>query len=339
MNRTVFKVKAPSTLKGLQQKQEAIPELQENELRIQVRAIGLNFADIFAIHGMYSATPKEEFIPGLEFSGVVMATGNKKMKYKVGDRVFGVTRFGAYADHLHVNEFEIYPLPKTWSFEEGAALPAQTLTAYYALYVLGNLQKNDAVLIHSMAGGVGIRALEMVKKQKAIAIGTVGNPQKIEHLRAFLPDLVVSRTENWATKVQEFCRHHNISISHCLESIGGDVYKQSYELLGRNSKMIVFGSASLNPQSISDVLLLPFRYWRRPILDPLSMISENKSVMGFNLIWMWDKIEEFPKYMDQIFKMNLSKPIVGKIFSFTQMHQAIEHLKSGSSIGKVIVRI
>ena len=173
MNRTVYRLKA-GNLKAMQAQEEGIPSLGENEVSIAIRAIGLNFADVFAIWGLYKATPKEAFIPGLEYAGEIVAVGSQVTDRKVGDKVMGVTRFGAYATHVNIDYRYVIPLPSDWTFEEGAGYLVQVLTAYYGLVELGNLKEKDCVLIHSAAGGVGIWANRIVKAYKGYTIGTVG---------------------------------------------------------------------------------------------------------------------------------------------------------------------
>lgn len=173
------------------------------EVQVRVEAIGLNFADIFAIQGLYSATPKGPFIPGLEFSGEIMATGEKVQTWQPGDRVMGVTRFGGYVSHLNLNERYVMPLPASWNYEEGAGFLVQGLTAYYALKELGNVKPGQTVLIHSAAGGVGLLANRICKKLGVYTIGTVGRPDKVTFLQeADAYDAIILRDRHFPEKLQ-----------------------------------------------------------------------------------------------------------------------------------------
>ena len=131
-------------------------EVLDDMLLIQVECIGLNFADIFACQGLYSATPQGGFVPGLEFSGTVLKVGKSVTAHREGDRVMGVTRFGAFTTHLVCKAAFLRPLPAGWGFEEGAAFLCTALTAWYGLVKLGALAKDHTVLVHSAAGGVGL---------------------------------------------------------------------------------------------------------------------------------------------------------------------------------------
>jgi len=151
MNRFVHRIAKAGSLDDLKMISEDLAEPSDREVTVEVKAVGLNFADVFALVGLYSATPKGSFIPGLEFSGNILKIGKSITNFKVGDKVMGVTRFGGYASHLNIDTSYIYYLPKNWSYSEGAGFIAQALTAYYALIPLGNIQEGSTVLIHSAA--------------------------------------------------------------------------------------------------------------------------------------------------------------------------------------------
>jgi len=129
MEYTCYSLKA-GNLKNLQQKSGLLAALGPQEVSVKVKSIGLNFADVFAIWGLYSATPKGEFTPGLEFAGEVVAIGKEVTQVSLGDRVMGVTRFGGYSTALNSDQRYLIPLPADWSYPEGAAYLVQVLTAY-----------------------------------------------------------------------------------------------------------------------------------------------------------------------------------------------------------------
>jgi len=139
---TVWETPKAGSLANLVQKQRPLPPLSAGHVRVQIHAVGLNFADIFALTGLYSATPEGAFTPGLEFAGTVIDTGtdsgNIDSAFQVGDRVMGVTRFGGYCSIIDSEPDYLIPLPDDWSFAEGAAFPAQTLTAWYRSRLAGH---------------------------------------------------------------------------------------------------------------------------------------------------------------------------------------------------------
>ena len=183
MKRKSYRIKKAGSLGNLKLVEEDFPKPTSYEVTIEVKAIGLNFADLFAIQGLYSATPKGSFVPGLEYSGVIINKGTDVTDFELNDKVMGVIGFGAYTTFLNIDHQYVQKLPDEWTFEEGAAFTVQSLTAYYALIELGNIKTNDTVLVHSAAGGVGIYANRIAKKFSAYTIGSVGSNMKVGFLK------------------------------------------------------------------------------------------------------------------------------------------------------------
>ncbi|MBK6606585.1 MAG: zinc-binding dehydrogenase [Leptospiraceae bacterium] len=335
MNRLVHRTHKAGSLDDLKLITEDLPDPKDDEVTIEVKAVGLNFADVFALVGLYSATPKGSFVPGLEFSGNVVKLGKNVTRFNIGDKIMGVTRFGGYATHLNIGSAYIYNLPSTWSYAEGAGFIAQSLTAYYALFPLGNLQEGNTVLIHSAAGGVGIYANRIAKKYKAYTIGSIGNANKIETLQKEGYDDYIVRDKNFYKNLQDKLKGRNLNL--VLECIGGKIFEDSFKSLAPAGRIVVYGSANFAPESDSpNIFKLGYQYLTRPKIDPLSMISSNKSLLAFNLIWLWDKIEELSLMLEKILEMQLSPPLIGKTFPFANALDALHYFKSGKSVGKVI---
>lgn len=208
MKRKSYRITKVGSLKNLRLAEEEIDSPEDNEVCIEVKAIGLNFADVFTIFGLYKAAPKRDFIPGLEFSGIVIDRGKGVTDLDVSDRIMGSVRFGSYTTHLNIDSTYVMKMPDNWSFEEGASFIVQALTAYYALVRLGNLAKTQVfasqqiVLIHSAAGGVGIYANRIAKKFSAYTIGTIGSPSKIDLLRSEGYDEVIVRNSNFRKRAR-----------------------------------------------------------------------------------------------------------------------------------------
>jgi NADPH:quinone reductase-like Zn-dependent oxidoreductase len=338
MNREVYRVIKPGSLHGLSRREEELSSPNEDEVTVQIRAIGLNFADVFSVFGLYSATPKGTFIPGLEYAGVIIAKGKNVNEFKEGDFIYGTTRFGAYATHLNINKDYVYPLPKDWSFAQGAAFPVQALTAYYALIPLGNIQKSQTVLIHSGAGGVGLLANQIAKKWNARTIALIGNESK-QHIieKAGYDDYIV-RSPNFKSDLERILSGKRLDI--VLECTGGQYFQDSYNLLSPMGRLITYGSAVFTPTSSQrNWFRIAYQYLMRPKIDPLSMISENKSVMGFNLIWLWNEIDVLKKHFDGLRELNLSPQVIGDTFSFENLTDALEKFQKGTTIGKIIINV
>jgi NADPH:quinone reductase-like Zn-dependent oxidoreductase len=309
------------------------------EVCVKVKAIGLNFSDVFAMQGLYSATPAGSFIPGLEFSGEIVAVGEEVEGWKPGDKVMGATKFGGYVSHLNIHHRYVIPLPPGWNFEEGAGFLVQGLTAFYALTELGNLQKAKTVLIHSAAGGVGIMANRICKKFGAYTIGTVGSAKKVNFLlNEEGYDEVIVRDNDFYEKLLNALGGRPLDL--VMECIGGEILKQGWKAMAPMGRMVAYGSASFTSHgSAPNYPMLFWKYLRRPKIDPLRLPTQNKSLLGFNLIYLYEQTDMMHDMLNQLQALQLEPQHIGHVFDFTEMHNAIRLFQKGDTIGKVVVRI
>lgn len=336
--RQVYNIRKAGDIRRLKTEERPMPSPGAGEVLVEVRAIGLNFADIFAILGLYSATPEGSFIPGLEYSGVVLATGQGVTRYREGDKIMGVTRFGGYASHLTIDQAYIRPLPEGWSFGEGAAFLVQALTAWYGLYTLGRLQKGETVLIHSAAGGVGIQANRMAQRRGAYTIGTVGSKDKLEVLRSEGYQKGLVRSRNFGKDLDKALDGRPLNL--VMECIGGHIFTAGWKRLAPQGRMVVYGSARYGDTSNRpNWLRLVYMYLTRPKIDPQKMIEANKSLHGFNLIWLYDQQKLMAEILEDMAAMKLPPPLIGHEFTFDQLPEAIKLFQSGKTTGKVIINV
>lgn len=356
---------------------------------VSTRAIGLNFADIFCLLGLYSAANEgrgtnEFFCPGLEYAGVIVddPTGN----YSPGQRVLGFTRFGALADQVQVPPHFLYPLPDHWTFSQGAGFLVQSLTAWHGLVEVGGMplvpngQKYIA-LIHSAAGGVGLWASEVAARRGALVIGLVGSNDKVKAFedrilplspqsramirgeegtfRTRLATLLSEIHKNTGNVIPddippkkhlEYLRNSGNGIDIVMESLGGKYFTDSFEALNRGGSLVTFGSTSyVSPGLSINKIRLIWRYLTRPQIDPGTLTSRNIRLAGFNLIYLTDKSEDLRRELrDLIHCLNgsgeiasldgVTPPLIGEKFNFrTETIEALERLKGGQTVGKVVL--
>jgi len=364
MTRQSYRINRTGALSNLHCIAEPVPPLGANDVLIEVRAIGLNFADIFAIFGLYSATPKGSFIPGLEYAGVVLERGQNVSHIALGERVMGAIRFGAYTTHVVVDASYVQPIPEGWSFSEGAAFLVQSLTAYYALKHLGGLEQFGAfseqpaptVLIHSAAGGVGLLAHRIAKTMmqgRVTTIGTIGSAAKSDLLKREGYDHVIVRSggstsssaSSSASSAERFRAELQAALDGrplhlILDSLGGSIMRVGYETLAPAGRMVCFGSAHLAFQgNRPNYPKLLWKYLQRPRFDPLAMIEQNKGILGFNLIYLWENLPLLHQMVNELALMRLPKPFVGHVFPFERLPEALTTFQSGNTTGKVVVTL
>ena len=335
MNRNVWRTSKAGAIDRLALIEEEMGILEKNHVRIKVHTVGLNFADIFALTGLYSATPEGSFIPGLEYCGEIIEVGDGVSSYHLGQKVMGVTRFGGYASHIDTTIEFITPLPETWSYEQGASYLVQTLTAYYALTELGNLKPKQNIFIQSAAGGVGLQAMKLVQALNATPIGCVGSSAKKAFLAEQGFDQVIVRDELFKAKVAELPMFNQV-----LDGVGGEIQKICFDHLSPMGRLIVFGAAEFTPgKNRPNYLSAAWKYLTRPKYDVMDMISTNKSVMAFNLIWLWEQVEYLNTLLHEMQQIDIAPPHVGHVFMFENALDAIECLRQGNNLGKVILKV
>jgi NADPH:quinone reductase-like Zn-dependent oxidoreductase len=348
-HREVWRMARAGSLARLARVSEPLPPPGPGEARVRVEAVGLNFADVFACLGLYSATPEGSFVPGLECTGVVEALGPPGAagvpRVAVGDRVMAVTRFGGYATALNLDARLLHPLPEGWTFAEGAAFPVQALTAWYALCVLAPVGSGATVLVHSAAGGVGLHALEIVRALGGRAIATVGSDRKRDFLvaeRGLAAGAVVVRDRRrFGAQLDAALAAVGASgLDVVLDAVMGPFFRPAFERLRPEGRHLVFGAADfMSSGSRPNPLKLAWRWLTRPRVDPLAMVSDNRAVMGFNLIWLWSEIDRLPGAYEALARLDARRPHVGARLPFARAPEALRLLQRGATEGKVVLEV
>jgi NADPH:quinone reductase-like Zn-dependent oxidoreductase len=213
----------------LQVEQRPDPRVGPGEVRIAVRAAGINFADMMARAGVYPDAPSPPCVIGYEVAGEVESVGAGVDSPSEGDRVIAVTRFGGYAERVTVPQGQTFELPDDVSFEQGAAFPVNYGTAYAALVIMGGLREGDRVLVHAAGGGVGIAATQIAKARGAEVFGTA-SASKHDAIRAQGVDHPIDyRTRDFADEVRRITG--DVGVDVILDALGPESFRKDYRLL------------------------------------------------------------------------------------------------------------
>jgi len=345
-HRAAWRIDRAGSLERLRLVEEPLDPPGPGEARVAIRAVGLNFADVFACLGLYSATPRGSFVPGLEAAGTVEALGPPipgRPAPAVGDRVIVLTRFGGYATAVNADTRYLAPIPPGWSFEVGAAFPVQALTAWYGLLRLGAARAGSVVLVQSAAGGVGLQALAVLARLGAHPIGVVGSAAKIDFLAAhhgLAPAQLVLR------EPRGYARGLDAALAACgargfdivFDAVLGDWFRPAFARLAPEGRYVLYGAADFMPTGTRrGWTRLAWRWLRRPRLDPLEMISLNRGLLAFNLIWLWESVERVPEAYAALAALELPAPHIGSRHPFAAAPAALLELKSGRTVGKCVL--
>ena len=328
-----------------QLKLEEFPDLTpaETEVVVEVKAFGVNYADIIIRWGLYESAKQMvgwPITPGFEFSGIVKSIGHSVTKFKPGDKVFGISLFNAYASEVKVPAHQIYTLPAELTFEQAAGIPAVYLTAYHALFQNVVVRPGMKALIHSAAGGVGSALVQLCRIAGITTIGVVGSAHKVASLKGLGCDHIIDKSsEDLWKKVEEFAP---AGVDLCFDANGVSTLKQSYQHLATCGKLVSYGAHSMFPKTGGRVnyLKLVKDYLRSPRFNPIDMTSENKSLITFNLSFLFSRQDLFEEGMQDLLKWikqgKLQAPML-KTYPMEQVADAHRFIESGQSIGKLIL--
>ena len=321
------------------------PSLKPSEVLIEARAIGVNFADVVVRMGLYESA--KEYVgwpitPGFECAGVVSAVGSDVSDFKVGTEVIGLSRFGAYATHVVADGGFVIEKPRELGFEQGAAFFVAHLTAWYALRELGNVRPGHRVLVHSAAGGVGSALVRVAKILGAFVVGVVGAPHKVSAVKESGADAVIDKSAEslWSAAERHSPKGYNV----VLDANGVETLRGSYDHLAPTGRLVVYGAHTMLKRGAQrpNWPMLAVQFLRTPRFNPLALTNENKSVMAFNLSYLFEERELFVHAAEELLGWvrdgRLAPPLV-QAFPFEDVARAHASLESGASVGRVVLTV
>lgn len=316
----------------------------DQDVVIQVKAIGVNYADILVRWGVYASAKTYvgwPITPGFEFTGVISKVGKSVSKWKVGQEVMGVTLFNAYATEVCVPESQVFPIPSGFSLHQAAGFPAVFFTAFHALFQIIKIYPDANVLVHSAAGGVGSALTQLASVAGFKVTGVVGVSHKVGYVKSLGAAHVIDKSsEDLWSKVREYVPQGFDAV---FDANGYSTYKKSFEHLRPTGKLVAYGSHSLLPKGGTGRINYLKAAWgllRTPRFSPLDLITENKSVVGFNLSFLFDRVDLLQESMTQLQEWcssgKIQPPKVTE-FDFANVAEAHRLLESGQSIGKIVL--
>ena len=313
------------------------PAPGDGEVRIRVRAAGINFADILARIGLYPDAPKPPVVVGYEVAGVVDAVGPGVSCPLEGDRVVALTRFGGYADCVVVPAHQAFRFPDRLSDAEAAAVPVTYLTAAIALYRMAALSAGETVLVHNAGGGLGIAATQLARLRRATVIGTA-SAAKHDALRRFGVEHAIDyRHGDVEAEVRKLTKGRGVDV--ILDPLGGRSFNASYRMLAPLGRLVMLGMSSMSGEKRNAWRVLR-SWWEMKSFDPLSLINRNRGVFGLNVGHLWEERRQLKGLMD-LLMTELSagrlEPIVARTFPLERVGDAHRFIQNRSNIGKVVL--
>jgi NADPH:quinone reductase-like Zn-dependent oxidoreductase len=313
------------------------------QVRIAVRAAGINFADTMARVGLYPDAPKPPCVLGYEVAGEVETVGEGVDDFKLGDRVFAGTRFGGQAELVSVDVAQALPLPEHLSFEQGAAFPVNYGTAYAALMVMGGMRKGDRVLIQGAGGGVGISATQLARNAGAEIFGTA-SPGKHEAIRAQGVEHAIDyRSQDFAVEVMRITGGEGVDL--IMDASGPTSFRKDYRLLRSGGRLVMYGISENSNSGVRDLpatlkSLLKMPLATMPWWKSLLLMNENKGVFGLNMLSWWEREGNLDRVTEPLLadlEAGRLEPVVAEAFPFDRAGEAHEFIAQRRNVGKVVL--
>jgi NADPH2:quinone reductase len=312
------------------------PKPTGNNVLVRVKAAGLNRADLLQRKGFYPAPPGYSTnIPGLEFAGEIIHTGDAVQGFKPADRVMAITAGEAQAELVSVDASLLMRIPDALSFTDAAAVPEAFITAHDAICTLGDLQEGQTLLVHAVGSGVGIAALQLAMQAGVTVIGTSRTADKLDRCRDLGLDHAIPTGANptgregvseslFSNKVMELTNGKGADV--ILDLVGGSYFKENLASLSTKGRLILVG---LTGGATSEFDLRQALQKRARIIGT---VLRPRSIE--------EKAEATRLFADHAMKHIESgsiKPVVDKVFAAEDVREAHEYLESNQSFGKVVL--
>lgn len=318
------------------------PVAGPGEIRIAVKAAGINFAELLARSGVYPDAPKPPSVLGYEVAGEVESLGKGVQGFAVGDAVFAPTMFGGQAELVTVPVGDVYAKPERLSVEKAAALPVNYCTALAALVEMGGLHEGQRVLIHAAAGGVGTAAIQIATEIGAEIFGTA-SPGKHDALREMgVSHPIDYRNDDFEKVVNEITSGEGVDL--IIDATGPTNFRKDYRILRPGGKMVMYGLSEvqgakgfLDRRTISALVRMPLA--TSPWWKSLAIMNENKGIFGLNLLDWWKKegLSRLGVMLQTRLDSGQFDPVIARTFSFEEAPEAHRYIESRQNIGKVLL--
>jgi NADPH:quinone reductase-like Zn-dependent oxidoreductase len=308
------------------------PELGPGEVRIDVAAAGINFADVMARMGLYADAPKTPCVVGYEVAGTILELGDGVQGLHHGQRVLAGTKFGGYASQVCVAENDVVPLPDELSFEQGAAIPVNYATAWAGLIGYGSLQRGERVLIHSAGGGVGIASTQIAKRVGAEIYGTASPGKHARILELGVDHALDYTKQGWERGLPQF--------DLIMDAVGGKSFRRSYELLRPGGRLVAFGASAVVSGQRRNLITALSTVARMPRFNLIKQMSISKAVIGLNMLSLWKDrgtLRPWIGPLQELMDDGTVAPVVAGVFSFEEAGAAQSMITERRNVGKVVL--
>ena len=301
------------------------PEINEDEVLIKVTAAGINRPDILQRQGSYPPPVGASKILGLEVSGKIIKIGKNISLDFLNRDVCALVTGGGYAEYVKTTVSTVLPLPKGVNIIEAAAIPETFFTVWTNLFDSGSLKKNETLLIHGGASGIGITAALIAKAMGIKFVTTVGSEKKRKFLDSIGSDLTINYKED---DFEKLIKDKLSGVDVILDIVGGEYFQKNINILNKFGRLI---NIAYLQSPLIKANLLPIMLKRLIVTGSTLRVrsDEEKAVIRDSLISnVWPLFEKK--------SINL---VIDKKFNFDDVKKAHEYMEKNQNIGKLVLKI
>lgn len=310
-------------IEHLVQRQVDLPPAGDGMLLVKVRHAAFNFSDLLMIADEYQVRPPRPFTPGQEISGIV-EKAPEGSSFAPGDAIASKVLWGGFAEYAAVRADMAIPIPPTVDLATAAALPVVYVTALVALDHCARTTRDDIVLVHAAAGGIGLACVDVAKARGATVIATASAPEKLELARGHGADHLINyRDEDWVGRVKEMTGGKGATI--IVDPVGGEIGEDSLRCIANDGVLLIVGFAS----------------GKMPKLAAHRLLLKRASATG--VYWNHDTDGELlagvTRDMTGLLAAGKLNPVVSRRYAFDDLQSALNDLANRRATGKIVLDV
>jgi NADPH2:quinone reductase len=304
----------------------AEPAIGTDDALVEVAFAGLNRADILERRGQYAVPPGYVSTPGMEYSGVVRAVGDRVTNVAVGDRVCGIVVSGAHAAHLSANALLLSKVPTGVSLRVAAAIPEAFMTAHDALFTRGGFALGEGVVIHAVGSSVGLAATALAKASGGVAIGTSRTASKLERAREHGLDFGFALDDKWVGRVHAATNARGADV--ILDFVGAPMLDENLKALALGGRIVQIGTMGGAAGAINLGLLMGKRAALHGTVLRSRPLDEKIALAKF-----------FTRALLPMFERGQLRAEIDAVYPIDRMAEAHLHMEGDKNFGKIVIEV
>lgn len=316
----------PGGVEKLAYETVAVPTAKADEVLVKVHAFGINRPDILQRQGLYPMPKGVTPVPGLEVAGIVEAVGSDVTKFKVGDKVCGLTNGGGYAEYCVVPESQTLTIPEDVSFTQAAAIAETFFTVWANVFQMGKAKAGETVLVHGGASGIGTTALMLCKSLGIKTFATVGSDDKVAAI-ADLTTAINYKTQDFEQVINEQTDNGGVDV--ILDMVGAPYLERNLNLLRRDGRLVYIaflGGAKAKEVKLGQIMM------KRLTITGSTMRARTTAEKA-------EIAQGLQETVAPLWAKGECLPMIYKTFKFDQIQEAHAAMDTGEHIGKIVVEI